>query len=334
MNLTPVTWNPLVAPAWAIGLGGLLIVLLVLRAATRREGRPLLLGRAVMVALLVGILLGPGLGAVAVQAARPADLQVLTVIDRTVSMSAMDGPAGSPRLELARSDLETAVLKHPGARFALLEWGTRAELTVPFTSDRDAFLRAVALVEREDPVEGIGSRLDRPLARMGRVLEAARKQYPERHTVVLFLSDGENTRPGRQASYAPLADVVDAGLVVGYGTETGGRMLLEEKRPGIFVPGDRSGTPAVSRVDEQNLRRIADELGIGFADRGSNGPADAGVEALVRALDPPVDLVLGSAVVAHEVTWLLALLLLVVALLELRRSWRAWHEARRAGGRR
>ncbi len=285
-----------------------------------------------MVVLLVGILLGPGLGAVAVQAARPAELQVLAVVDRTVSMSALDGPAGSPRLELARTDLETIVLRHPGARFALLEWGSLASLVVPFTSDRDAYLRSLALVEREKPTEGIGSRLDRPIKKMTSVLEAATEQYPDRHTVVLFLSDGENTQPGTQASYAPLSDLVDAGVVVGYGTATGGRMLLQPDRPGIFVPGDASGTPAVSTVDEDNLRQVADELGIAFVDRGSNGPTDGSVADVDRALSPPVDLVLGSATVAHEVTWLLALLLLLVALLELRRAWRSWHEARRAAG--
>jgi Ca-activated chloride channel family protein len=164
---------------------------------------------------------------------------------------------------------------------------------------------------------------------MQTVLAQAKKQHPDRHTVVVFLSDGENTKAGaQQRSFAPLAKYVDDGAVLGYGTSAGGRMPTGGEPPWTFVRDQSTGEVALSHVDETNLKKIAQQLGVDYAYRGGTGSLTPWAAALAQHGSSTT----GDGNEDFELYWVLALLLAGLALVELRLDVLAWREAKEVAG--
>jgi Ca-activated chloride channel family protein len=87
-----------------------------------------------------------------------------------------------------------------------------------------------------------------------------------------------------------------------------------------YVYDQDSGEDAISRIDEDNLRRIADELDIDYTHRTEAG----GMDAIADAFEASYALDDGEGAPAkHDLTWLFGLILLALVLLELRSWWRA-----------
>jgi Ca-activated chloride channel family protein len=286
--------------------------------------------RIAMAVLAVLIAVRPGLpSGNATEVPRGSDLEVLLVVDETLSMSALDHAGVRSRLEGVREDLTQVTKALPDSQFALIGFGHDASVDLPFTSDPGAVSRAVTGIAREPMLAGTGTVLDRPLPLMHSVLSGIAKQYPDRRRVVIFVSDGENTLAGaRQASYAGLAKYIDAGAVLGYGTLGGGRMPTGGEPPWTFVRDQSTGKDAVSRADEPNLRKIAKQLGVEYAYRGGSGDLTEWAQGLARGgPDDP-----GQEDDKREVYWILALVLAALAVVELRLDVLAWRAAKEVAG--
>jgi Ca-activated chloride channel homolog len=285
----------------------------------------------VLMVLVVGlILLRPGFGeAEGAEAAPGSDLEILLVVDRTTSMSALDFAGVRSRMEGVRADLDEIVAALPNSRFALITFGRDAELEVPFTSDAEPVFEAVDALAREPLLAGTGSRVDRPLGLMNDVLRRASQSHPDRRQVVVFASDGEVTAPKPpQRSFAKLAAYVDAGAVFGYGTATGGFMPTGGAPPWTFVRDPATREDARSRIDEANLRGIADQLDVSYAHRVAPGGLDDWADNLRRGEGVPDR----ESAAKYQLYWMLALLLAGLALAELRLDWLALLRARKELG--
>ncbi len=281
----------------------------------------LVLARRVgIIVALVLVLLQPGFGTRA-SPTQVSDIEVLVVVDRTRSMAALDYQDG-PRIYGAQRDVADLADALPGARFALLTYGSEVELELPFTSDATTFGTAIETLRLEGPFDGSGSLADRPLEAMREILERADEQHPDRRRMVVYVGDGENTADGEQASFDELEDLVDGGIVLGYGTEDGAKMPEADNlsiEDGYVYDQDR-GEDAISRIDEANLRAIATELGIDYDHRTEPG----GMRALAADFESSYALDEGAEAPAkHDLTWLFGLILLGLVLFELRSWWRA-----------
>ena len=315
------------APTWLVLLAAVALLAIVAWIVVRRAGeRRWWLLRGLMVLLALAIVLRPGLGEQPAEA-RTSDLEVLVVVDRTLSMSALDWDGGEPRLAGVRSDMRELTEALPGARFSLVTAGRNVRQELPFTSDTTAFLAAVDTVRPEGLFAGAGSRVDRPLDEMTTILEEAADARPDRRRLVVLVTDGENTVDSPQESFAPVAPLVDGGVVLGYGTEEGGKMPTDyEDTSSGFVYDTQSGADALSRLDADNVATIADQMGVDHLERSRPGGLDdwaAGVDS--RFVDDDED----KAPAKRDLTWVLALALFAVALVELRRDWSGLHAARR-----
>lgn len=330
----PLSWHPML-PVPLVVLALTLVLGLVLLAALRgsRADRAGWLLRAAMALLVALIVLRPGAGQQPVPA-KATDLDVIVVLDRTVSMSAMDWDGDRSRLTGARADLAAVTTALPGSRFALITWGRYARTELPPSTDLAAFQAAVETTRREGVFDGVGSSTDRPLDELTGMLERDAEQHPDRRRIVLFLSDGELTgsEAGQEPeSFADLASLVDDGLVLGYGTEAGGLMPYDdpERDEGAGtqdVLTDPSGQDARSRIDEANLRRLAGQLGVDYQHRTAPGGLEGWAAGLEKRL---VDDVSGQTRVAVELYWVLAMALLALVLLDLAITWRALQQTRR-----
>ena len=281
--------------------------------------------RAVLLAALLALLVRPGDRDAVVVGERP-ELDVLVVLDRTTSMSALDDPSGS-RLAAAQADLVALAGRLGPARFTVVTVGRDPELVLPATTDLAAFQDVVDQVTVEAPEVGSGSSIGRavPLAR-----QLMKNVQGGRPRVLVYAGDGEDTGPVEASSWGSVQPLVAAAVMLGYGTSSGGVMPLETGGASgtggklTFVP-DLTGKPAVSRADPAALELAADQLG---------GIHVQGVGLL--GLQQVVDVVRESAyddlapgVPARQLAWVWALLLLACALPELRSAWSAWLEVRR-----
>ncbi len=107
-----------------------------------------------------------------------------------------------------------------------------------------------------------GSSLNVPLEAMEDLLISS-SEKKDRTTVLFFLSDGEITDGSILDSYEWLEPYVDAGAVLGYGSLTGGKMK-DDVGYYTYITDPETGDDAVSYLDEENLRLIANDLGISY----------------------------------------------------------------------
>ncbi len=305
--------------------GGLVGALVLLGVGVRR---------LVLVGALVAAALGVGDVAAPEDRALPA-LEVVVAVDRTTSMTATDDPAGS-RLAAARADVLRLADALPTARFSVVAFGARAEVELPPTTDREALDDELAALSAEAPTTGVGSALARPVPLLGGLLRArppggtatgAPPGDEDVRQVLVVLTDGEDTAPGPAGSWAVLARGVDAALVLGYGTADGGRMPLPD---GGLVTDPATGAPALSRRDDAALARVADQLGGGFRPR-TGSDADPTLDAAAERLRGAAYADLAPPSPGRQVAWAWGLLVLLLALLELRLGWRRWLEAGHEG---
>ena len=104
-------------------------------------------------------------------------------------------------------------------------------------------------------------------------MPAAAKASPERARMAFYLGDGEQTASREPESFASSAKYVDGGAVLGYGTTEGGPMK-KTTGAGAAAGGyiEYQGAPAMSVIDEDNLRQVSEQLGVEYQHR----TADAG----------------------------------------------------------
>ncbi|WP_028660531.1 vWA domain-containing protein [Nocardioides insulae] len=284
--------------------------------------------RCLVLLLLVGVLVRPGWGTDHAEG-RLSDLDVLVVVDRTRSMAALDQPDGGPRINAAKEDLHALAEELAGSRFSLITFGGDVVRTaMPFSTDLAAYDSLVWTLRLEDPYFGAGSIIDQPLEEMRTRLEQSAEQHPDRRRVVVFVSDGENTKKGaEQRSFAELADVVDAGVVLGYGTESGGPMPVEDDGSGEEVMRDDEGEPILSRSDPDNLARVGADLGIPVERRTVTDPTP--IAEITDGFAPTYAAGTDPVETDREFTWLLGLLLLVLVLVEVTLAVRTLRLTRR-----
>lgn len=206
---------------------------------------------------------------------RTTDLDVLVVVDRTRSMVAEDGPGNKPRLDQVKRDLRSLAGALPSVRFSAITFGGEVVRTeLPFTHDTSAYSAWVDGLYTERTFDGVGSMVDAPLDAMKAALERDRETYPDRRRIVVFASDGENTRKGAtQSSFSAIKPLCAGGLVLGYGSESGGRMRWDDDHPSEGYVKDTNGDEARSRIDLDNLHKIAGQMGLTMLHRTGTSTA-------------------------------------------------------------
>lgn len=208
------------------------------------------------------------------------NIDVLFVLDTTISMWADDMDAGKERIEAAKADCAYIMDSLAGANFALIRFDNRGQILAPFTQDVRNVSDAFDTIRSPDRDYALGSDLSAPYRVMEELLISSSNKE-DRKTVVFFLSDGEITNHADLISYTGLNHYIDHGAVLGYGTLKGGKMHESTYRS--YVQDPETGTDAVSRLDENNLKKIAQDLGIEYIRMEESSRVDA-VLSYIRLL--------------------------------------------------
>ena len=281
-----------------------LLVLIALVAATfvflsaRRAVRAHItdIVRRSLIAVVVVIMgAGPSIPGEAIEVR--STLEVYFVIDRTGSMAAEDWDGSKPRIDGVRNDVALLMGILTGSRFSIMSWDSTVHTDMPLTTDSSAVNAYMDSFDRELSSASQGSSVNRPAEDLAKLLAKNKDRHPQNIRALFIFSDGETSNQdhwssapsGDENDWDAVKEYVDGGLVLGYGTESGGPMrvlrLKEESDGGqeteyirdLSQP-DKPG--AISRIDESALTAVAQRTGIDYV----HSPDKSAIESHARSM--------------------------------------------------
>ncbi|MDD6401776.1 MAG: VWA domain-containing protein [Lachnospiraceae bacterium] len=255
--------NPII-PIW------LMTIICILLLFVRRKGKIRYILQIIMILLLFVINLGISIpnGNVIVND-KKIDAKVLFVIDNTISMQALDGNHSTAKTRM--SDLQRDCLKIinilDGAKFSVMSFNNEVTINCPYTDNSDHVKNVINSLSPVAHYYAKGSSMN--------VCKDVLKQDLERNakaggkTIVFFISDGEITNKSTLESFNECAENISNGAVLGYGTKEGAEMHVKQSWDGnneqiIKENGTFPQKNAISKIDENNLKQIAEDLNISY----------------------------------------------------------------------
>ena len=209
-------------------------------------------------------------------------------VDDTLSMLAEDYDGNNPRMTGVKADIEYITQELNGAKFCLIDFNNDVNLIAPFTDDSAYIRSCVNSMYPLADYHATGTNINVCKKLLDQMVGDAVRQ-DNGPVVVFFISDGENTDNHKLDSFSDIAPNIDAGAVMGYGTDEGGQMryydeLYEEE---VIVEDKRSFpySPAISCIDEDNLEQIADDLGIKYIHMDRQAKIDPVIEEVKAMVD-------------------------------------------------
>lgn len=194
------------------------------------------------------------------------NLDVLFVIDNTISMNAEDYDGNNTRLYAVKKDCKYIIRRLNGARFSLITFNNKAKIVTPYTIDANMVTEAIDIINPIDEFYAKGSSLNTPIETIVSSLKSSNKNN-DKIRIIFFISDGEITDESNLKSFSEISKYVDNGAVMGYGTTKGGYM----KSTSIFSEKDdyildytNHYHKAISKIDENNLKKISKDINVEY----------------------------------------------------------------------
>lgn len=265
-----MTFNPLIP---FVVLAPLVVAIMIgccVVAFTRSHQRVMWCLRAVVVFILATAIARPGIPTEVVVLKQEASAQVYLVVDVTASMIAEDWDGSEPRLEGLKKDLTELVDAMPGAKFSLITFGSESHVRVPLTTDDAAVKSAISILAPEITRSSAGTSPFAPAEAVSSRLAKGQEAHPGEDQYVFYFGDGEKTSEKGADSFDGDFNLA-GGAVFGYGTEKGGKMkeTLDSflSRDPEYIDDPETREPALSKIDESTLKKIASSLGTDYHHR-------------------------------------------------------------------
>ncbi|MCR5060431.1 MAG: VWA domain-containing protein [Saccharofermentans sp.] len=202
------------------------------------------------------------------------DIDILFVVDNTISMLAEDHNGDGRRMDGARQDISKIMDEFSGSRFAVISFNDTANVLVPYTTEKENVMQAVNSLEGRSMTYAKGSSINVVYNTLRDYLEGSVKydddeEDDERIHLLFFISDGEMNTGDKIKSFDRLAEYIDGGAVLGYGTKRGGEMHVKlysasnETQLLTYSSNGRTET-AISKIDEKTLQKLAEDMEIDY----------------------------------------------------------------------
>ncbi|MBQ8526850.1 MAG: VWA domain-containing protein [Lachnospiraceae bacterium] len=216
-----------------------------------------------------------------------AGADVLFVVDNTISMFAEDYDGTGRRMDAVREHCRYITEQLPGASYSVVAFGNSVQSLTPYTTDASVTNQAIASLNGQATLYATGTSLNQVLEGLPAILDDNRDNYQ----VVFFISDGEITGGETLKEVPEIRKYVDAGAVLGYGTESGGRMRAvsfigseEEAEYLTYYDDDFEEKDALSKIDEGNLEKIAENLGVKYVHMTDASKIDDSLSDITRGI--------------------------------------------------
>ena len=278
-----------VIPIWAMSI--ICVLLLILK----RKGVVNFLRQFIIVLLLFLINLRIAVPSDNVTIIK-RDVDVLLIVDNTISMLAEDyGKNDERRIDAVKEDVAEIIDTFEGARFALITVTDTANYLVPYTSEYNLITQAVNALEGQTKTYGSGTSLNVVLDVFEDNLEANAKSMEDeddnRIQLVFFITDGELTDNNKLDSFEDLAEYIDGGAVMGYGTRDGGIMKVkysatsDEYEVLKYYDKNYNLVTPKSKIDEETLEQLAEDLGIDYYHMTKSADLDDMLDDMTSKID-------------------------------------------------
>lgn len=217
---------------------------------------------------------------------RQKDVDVLFVVDNTISMLAQDyGTDNGIRLDAVKEDCAYIMEQLPGAAFSVVSFDDNVKTMIPHTIDISNVNQALQSLNGLSTLYARGTGFNDVLS----YLEDILNDESENLQIVFFISDGEITLDENLNSYPGLKDYIDGGAVLGYGTTEGGRMLAPAYNSGpleelYYYDDNYDRQTALSRIDEDTLKSIATDMGVDYVHMTSRSELDNTIKEVMQQL--------------------------------------------------
>ena len=195
------------------------------------------------------------------------DLNVVFVVDDTISMIGDDQIGYETRLDRAKADMAYIMQNLPGAKISVVCFNNNTHVLTPFTDNVDYVQNAIDSIYPLSPTYATGTNISICYDTVEDILERT-EDMENTNTVLFFLTDGENTDGGEMASFGDLAEYICGGAVMGYGTTRGGHMnyydSLDDEYEMLMDYSNYPNNQAVTKLDEENLQDLAIDLHVPY----------------------------------------------------------------------
>lgn len=231
--------------------------------------------------MLIICILSPSIMKATLQRAVNAT-NVIIALDITGSMRAKDADYAKQekveRINAARSIVKQITKSYAQASFSAISFGASTSVDIPVTPDARAVDNWIDTLRTEPTSVATGTSLDAPIDQTLLTAKAIHDAHPDDTTVLYVISDGEETTQRKRRTFSSLRAYVTRAFVIGVGSAAGARIPLENTQLKIdtsdssnssednsnssekWVSDPTTGKPGISKIDEKNLRNIADEL--------------------------------------------------------------------------
>ena len=220
---------------------------------------------------------------------RKIEANVVIVVDSTISMLARDYNGETERLTAVKADCKYVTDELYGARFSVISFDNIANYLSPFTNDAGYTANVIDAISPIGQMYAKGSSINVCKDMLNDILKKA-KDKDNGNVYLLFISDGEITNGDKLDSFKGLSKYIDGGAVLGYGTKEGGEMYARsysDEEPSVVEDkSDYPYKPAISRIDENNLKKLAGDMGIDYINMNKQSNIDSVLDEIRRNSSP------------------------------------------------
>lgn len=208
-------------------------------------------------------------------------IDVLFVVDNTISMLAEDYNGDGRRMDAVKDDCEYITEQLPGASYSVVTFGDTVQRAIPYTVDSDVVVETIGMLHGQTKYHAQGTSLNDVMGAMEELLNDNR----ENDKIIFFISDGEVVSSEALKHYKGLDAYVNGGAVLGYGTDKGGPMKTieytdEEPQYLYYYDDNYNELLAISKIDEQNLKSIASDFGVDYVHMTNKKEIDSTIKNL------------------------------------------------------
>lgn len=191
------------------------------------------------------------------------NVNVLFVLDNTISMQALDYNGSNTRMSGVIEDSKYIINKLYGANYSLISFDNNTKVVIPYTNDVNALINGFNNIIPIQDLYAKGSSLNMPYSTIKDYLKKSKKK--NNLNILLFISDGENTNSEKLRNYRDISGLIDDGAVLGYGSNEGGYMKnTTDSSDNKYIIDKSSHNKAISKIDESNLKKLAKDLNVDY----------------------------------------------------------------------
>ncbi len=194
------------------------------------------------------------------------NLDILFVIDNTISMMAEDYKNSETRLDAVKEDCKYIINELSGSNFSVITFDNSSKIVTPLTKDQNITIGAIDSMYAMDKSYAMGSSMNTALEDLEDSLKRA-DEKKDRNSIVFFISDGEITNDETLKSFSSIKKYIVNGAVLGYGTSAGGYMKVKDplyETEEYIKDNEDINKNAISKIDENNLKKIAKDMDIEY----------------------------------------------------------------------